>query len=214
MDFPIMIERLKVALNQPLPGRMAQLKMSTIPRIREIMKLPQDLNRAIPSSVLIMLFPLNGGNDAGIVLIQRPFYDGVHGGQISLPGGRFEDSDKDLLGTAIREATEEIGLDPRIPVIIGKLSDLYIPPSNYLVTPFVGYCYQTPSYHPDPSEVEGIIEIPVSKLLDERSATCKTIEVRGTQIEALCFEINGFVIWGATAMILNELKEILRQIIS
>lgn len=210
MDFPSLIEALRDALDQPLPGYSAHLKMSSMQRIREMMKVPADLKKAIPSSVLILLYPLASGNDAGIVLIQRPFYEGVHGGQISLPGGRFEDSDADLLQTAIRESKEEIGLDPGILTILGKVSDLYIPPSNYIVTPFLGYCMEKPSFWPDPAEVDGIIEIPVTKLLDDHHIGCRVITVRGMQIEAPCFEINGHIIWGATAMILNELKVILK----
>ena len=211
MVFPVLIERLKDALEQPLPGPGAQLNMSSMTRIREMMKSPPDLNNAVSSSVLILIYPISDGNDAGIALIQRPPYDGVHGGQISLPGGRFEDTDKDLLQTAIRESKEEIGLDPGDLMILGKISDLYIPPSNYLVSPFVGYCKAKPSFLPDPAEVECILEIPLSKLRDDQYVRCKVIEVRGTEIEAPCFVIDDHIIWGATAMILNELKEILKQ---
>jgi 8-oxo-dGTP pyrophosphatase MutT (NUDIX family) len=212
MNFQSLIEELKDALDQPLPGIVTQLKMSSMRHIREMMKKPPDLNNAVPSSVLILLYPLPGGNDAGIALIQRPFYDGVHGGQISLPGGRFEHTDKDLLHTAIRESKEEIGLDPGNLTILGKISDLYIPPSNYIVTPFIGYCTEKPSFYPDPAEVDDIIELPMTKLMDDHHVRCKVIEVRGMQIEAPCFDINGHIIWGATAMILNELKEILNRL--
>jgi 8-oxo-dGTP pyrophosphatase MutT (NUDIX family) len=113
--------------------------------------------------------------------------------------------------TALREANEEIGMDPEEVTIIGRLTELYIPPSNYLVQPFVGFTSISPVFNPQPTEVEKIIEIPVNQLLDERNVMEKEISVAGIQFSAPSFVIDGTTIWGATSMILNEFKEILRK---
>ena len=123
MDFQKIIKDIGEALKKPLPGKDIQLKMSSMRRIRELMDGYQGKN-SIRSSVLILLYPDTDEKNISTVLIQRPNYDGVHGGQISLPGGRSEDSDKDLTETALREAKEEIGIQPDKVVILGNLTEL------------------------------------------------------------------------------------------
>jgi len=211
MDFQKIIKDIGEALKKPLPGKDIQLKMSSMRRIRELMDGYQGKN-SIRSSVLILLYPDADEKNISTVLIQRPNYEGVHGGQISLPGGRSEDSDKDLTETALREAKEEIGIQPDKIVILGNLTELYIPPSNYLVSPFIGYTVQKPQFYPDLQEVDRIIEIHLSDLLNDDNIKHKEIYVRpGLTVSGPCFEINGFTIWGATAMILNEFREILMR---
>lgn len=186
--------------------------MSSIKHYRETIDKLQ-ITKGVKSSVLILLYPNVPGTDISFVLIQRPSYEGVHGGQISLPGGRSEEADKDLKQTALRETKEEIGIDPETIVTIGVLTELYIPPSNYLVLPFVGYTLEKPLLNPDPQEVAGIIEIKLTDLKNDRNIKHKEIYIRhGISLFAPCFEINGYTIWGATAMILNEFKEILKRI--
>jgi 8-oxo-dGTP pyrophosphatase MutT (NUDIX family) len=168
-------------------------------------------DQAIKSSVLVLLFPGKENGQPAFVVTLRPTYEGIHSGQISLPGGRFELTDENLMQTALREANEEIGMDPEEVTIIGRLTELYIPPSNYLVQPFVGFTSISPVFNPQPTEVEKIIEIPVNQLLDERNVMEKEISVAGIQFSAPSFVIDGTTIWGATSMILNEFKEILRK---
>jgi 8-oxo-dGTP pyrophosphatase MutT (NUDIX family) len=208
-EFVILLEK---RLQQPLPGRQAQMRMSALKRIRELMKFaPSD--DAKQSSVLILLFPL--GVKTGLVLMLRPEYPGVHSGQISLPGGKFEETDESLIFTALRESNEEIGIDPAQVQIIGQLTELYIPPSNFLVTPVVGYQTSRPDFRADPKEVAEIIEIQLDDLLDDRNRQMKKIQLRlGISLKVPSYCINGKIIWGATAMILSELKEILTGIYS
>jgi 8-oxo-dGTP pyrophosphatase MutT (NUDIX family) len=208
LEFHQFTGKLREELLKPLPGRDAQLKMSSLNRIRELME-KVSLKTSIPSSVLILFYPSVSRNEPTFVLIQRPEYNGVHGGQISLPGGRYEKEDKKLEITALRESREEVGVDPESVELIGRISDLYIPPSNFLVTPFIGITMHRPEFVPDPEEVAEIIEIPLKKLLDPKSR--KTVKMKlftGLSINAPCYEINGYRIWGATAMILSEMKEI------
>jgi len=166
-------------------------------------------DQAKKSSVLILLYPGREYPQPTFVVILRPTYEGIHSGQISLPGGRFELTDEDIKQTALRETYEEIGIDPAEVTIIGQLTQLYIPPSNYLVQPFVGFTSGSPAFNPQPEEVEQIIEIPLTTLLDENNLVQKEISVGDIQFSTPSFVINGTTIWGATAMILNEFKEIL-----
>ena len=212
MEFLHFIKAIEEELKKPLPGKDVQLRMSSIRRLRELMNGSQGIN-GIKSSVLILLYPGVKESDVMTVLIQRPSYEGVHGGQISLPGGRSEKSDKNPEETALRESKEEIGINPEKVTVVGALTELYIPPSNYLVLPFIGFSLEKPDFRPDPDEVAGVIEINLAELRDEKSLKQKEIHVRpGMTVFGPCFEINGSTIWGATAMILNEFREILIRI--
>jgi 8-oxo-dGTP pyrophosphatase MutT (NUDIX family) len=213
MGFNEFITRLTTQLALPLPGENAQLKMTSIIRRQEMMMFTQP-ELAVKSSVLILLYPGKYKPQPSLVVTLRPTYDGVHSGQISLPGGRFEVTDDDLMHTAIRETHEEIGMDPTQITIIGKLTKLFIPPSNYMVQPFVGYTSHLPLFSRQPEEVEMIIEIPLFELLNENNIVQKEITTRGFQISAPAFIIDGTTIWGATAMILSEFKEILQKTMS
>ena len=211
MEFSILIQQLENELKKPLPGVQIQLRMSSISRFRELMDFSHQPD-AIRSSVLILLFPAGKNGDVSLVLILRPRYDGVHSGQIALPGGRFESSDGDLLNTALREAREEIGIDPGKIRIIGQLTELYIPPSNYLVAPFIGSVPDEPSFKPDLQEVEEIIVIRLRDLIEERSLKIKEFVVSsGLKVTAPCYDVDGQLIWGATAMILSEFTEIVKR---
>jgi 8-oxo-dGTP pyrophosphatase MutT (NUDIX family) len=213
MNFQEVIHAIQLELLNPLPGKDIQLRMSSIRRLREMTHQSQ-IDNGIKSSVLILLYPCSEENEISIVLIQRPSYEGIHGGQISLPGGRFEETDHDLKETAIRETKEEIGVDPGKIIIIGVLSELFIPPSNYLVLPFLGYMSERPIFKPDPKEVAGIIEIKLKDLMNDSNVKNKEIYVRpGLTVFGPCFEVENHTIWGATAMILNEFKEIAKKMI-
>ncbi|MGA3013210.1 MAG: CoA pyrophosphatase [Bacteroidales bacterium] len=210
MIFSEFIDSLKSALALPLPGTQAQLKMTSNRRLREMMDM-QQMDKAIKSSVLILLYPGRENSLPTFVVTLRQTYNGIHSGQISLPGGRFESSDKDLLETALRETNEEIGVDPFAISVIGKLTELYIPPSNYIVQPFVGFTVKYPEFHIQQTEVEKIFEIDVTQLMDESAIMEKEVFTTSGQLSAPSFAIDRSIIWGATAMILSEFKEILRK---
>jgi 8-oxo-dGTP pyrophosphatase MutT (NUDIX family) len=211
MEFKELIQQLEKELKKPLPGEEVQLRMAALSRIRDLMNFKHE-SAAIRSSVLILLFPDGDASEVSLVLILRPMYDGVHSGQIALPGGRYEDHDGELIHTALRETHEEIGIDPRKVHIIGHLTDLYIPPSNYIVTPFVGFTDHEPSFKADTEEVQEIIIVKVKDLLEEPSLKIKDFVVsNGMKVNAPCYDLDGHLIWGATAMILSEFKEILKR---
>ena len=167
--------------------------------------IPGDARR---SAVLMLLYP---HQDAAFMpLILRPEYGGVHSRQIGLPGGKVEPEDSDLLDTALREAQEEIGIDRRRVEILGELSMMYIPPSNFLVKPFVGMLDHRPEFIPQPSEVDQLIETPVSEFWNTDNQGLHKVQVRGVnRYEVPAFTIQGHVVWGATAMMMSELLSVL-----
>lgn len=209
MSFYDFIAAVSDALSRPLPGIRAQLLMSSMKRVHELMGIVST-DKAKPSSVLLLLYPV--GEEVYIVFIQRPDYGGVHSGQISLPGGKREPGDEDLASTALRESEEEVGIIRERVRILGQLSDLYIPPSRYLVSPFVGYCTAKPDFEKDPQEVEEIIEVKIRDLFSESAYQVTRHKVGlGIRVKAPAFVVDGNVIWGATAMILSEFKEMIKE---
>lgn len=199
---------LESRLKQPLPGKEAQYRMAGIRRIENLFP-DADITKARPSGVLILFYPRDG--KLFTVLIRRQVYNGVHSGQLGFPGGRKEPNDKDLTATALRESEEETGIHPDQVWIKGHLTELFIPPSNSLVLPSVGISLQRPAFQADPQEVAEIIEIPVQELLNPDAQTCKPVTAGYWNAEVPCYAIRELIIWGATAMIISELLEILRE---
>lgn len=208
-DIDKFIHSLRERIKLPLPGKMAQLKMASTIRNKEL-DFTYDTSTATMSSVLILLYP--NKNTIYTVFILRQTYDGVHSGQVSFPGGRIEKKDNSLIETALREAEEEVNIRSEKVNVLGSLSELFIPPSNYLVLPVLGFMENRPDLKPDLNEVSEIIEADISFLFDENKLKSKTIDIRGHKIEAPYFDVNGYVVWGATAMILSELKEVILSI--
>jgi 8-oxo-dGTP pyrophosphatase MutT (NUDIX family) len=153
------------------------------------------------SAVLIPIF-MSGG-EYRTVLIRRKSYRGVHSGQISFAGGRQEEEELPHQ-TAMREAEEEVGLKPAEVELTGKLSGLYIPPSNFWVEPFVARLTKAPKLIPEPSEVEYILTPAISQLLSPDIRTETVVQTRAGQMKVPAFDLDGEIIWGATAMILSE----------
>jgi len=204
------IEQLKQRLQQPLPGVTSHLKMAPVNRVQEFNNLSNIIPLAKNSAVLILLFPDNG--KLKTVFIQRSVYDGVHSGQISFPGGKVETTDKDFEATALRETFEEIGVKPKAIEIIGQLTDCYISPSNFLVKVFAGYTLQKPIFIPDKKEVQSILEVDIDEFYDSNNIAEKEFysTSRKTAVFAPCYLVNGMEIWGATAMMLSELLDVLK----
>jgi 8-oxo-dGTP pyrophosphatase MutT (NUDIX family) len=211
MDFATLIEKMKRRLVLPLPGEEIQFLMAPVGRKKISQQPPTMLPRK--SAVLILLFPED--QKIKVVLIQRPDYEGVHGGQVSFPGGRFEEGDLELVNTALRETEEEIGISTESVSIIGHLSDIYITPSNFMVSPFVGWTGENPQFRPDAREVESVIIADLLDLAENSKRELKTIHHNsGYKIKAPYYEVEGFTVWGATAMIISELNTIVKEAIS
>ncbi|TXD47393.1 MULTISPECIES: NUDIX hydrolase [unclassified Polaribacter] len=191
-----------------LGGVEAQFKMA--PELRlQYNKAKIIANKPRKAAVLALFYP-NKNNETALLLTQRASYKGVHSAQISFPGGKTEKADTNLRETAIRETFEEVGVHPSSIEIIRELTDVYIPPSNFLATPFLGFVDEKPEFILN-HEVATIIEILVSDLLNERNSTkvnLNTSYMKNTEVP--CFKIDGHIIWGATGMMLSEIKELLK----
>lgn len=212
IDFDNFILSLKNSLNDKLPGKDVQYKMA--PKIRLNM-LKYGFKNTNPklSSVLILL--IKKGNNIFFPLIVRADYKGIHSGQISLPGGKKEITDTDLIYTALREANEEIGVEINKIIVLGKLTELYIPPSNFFVQPVLAYIEENPELVSDYHEVKEIIYADLNKLVSLGSEQKKKINMRyGIKMNVPCYVVDNHVIWGATAMILSEFIEISRKLLN
>ena len=204
------IEELRYRLTQPLPGRDAQLRMAFAQRAEQLRLHPTTPDNARIACVTVLLWQNN--LDWHTVLIQRTANPlDRHSGQVSFPGGKHEQSDGSLAHTALREAEEEIGIASSQMEILGGLTDLYIPVSNFIVHPFVGLLSGEPQFLPQPGEVESILTPPVKHFQQEENKVFRELVV-GTGIllrDVPCYLVEGRAVWGATAMIMSEFLEIL-----
>ena len=209
ITFRSFISSLKSRLEKELPGEDAQFLMAPFSRER-VREIPKENYFPKKSAVLILLFPHE--NSIHTILIQRPEYPGVHSGQIAFPGGKFEEGDVELDQTALREASEEIGIDTKNVEIIGCLTDLYINPSNFLVRPYVAFTKERPRLVRDVREVQKIIEVDLFLLNDKSIRSEKSIlHSNGIKVKTPYYEIEGLTIWGATAMMISELNIVAEQ---
>jgi 8-oxo-dGTP pyrophosphatase MutT (NUDIX family) len=200
-------ELLKSEIQKPLPGTEVQWHMASSDRfVKDFPRVPGPDARV--AAILILLYPKN--SSVYTVFIQRPDYNGVHSGQISFPGGKKEPSDADIFETAFREAKEEVGVDPSKISVIGTLTPLFIPASNTVVTPVTGWIESRPEFRCQKGEVVYIIEAELKRFLDPSIIKTKPFEIRGEMLEVKYFDYRGHIIWGATAMILNELLAIIK----
>ena len=201
-------DHIRQQLLQPLPGDRAHRKMMSYrrPKITDELIARKEPR---PSGVLCLLYPRNG--TLCITLMQRPAYPGTHGGQVSFPGGKAEPEDMDLIHTAFREANEELGISGENCETLGTLSPVYIPPSNFLVTPVVAVMQAPPLFSIDPVEVEKAFHFPVENLFQPDRIAVERIPVKhlALTIQAPCYRFEEYIIWGATAMILSELQEVI-----
>lgn len=201
---------LKNRLELPLPGQAAHEPMRPTPK-GGVRPLFRHSNPPKPGSVLILLYEQNG--IVRFPLIKRPAYTGIHGGQISLPGGKSE-GEESPIETALREAEEEVGIGRRTVETLGFLSRFHVIPSNYLVTPVIARLKGEPLFVPDPHEVERVLTCPIEQLLRQETLKEKEILVAGQYLMmAPHFEIEREVVWGATGMILNEFKVVLNEMV-
>ena len=205
-----LILKIQKAVSQPLPGWEAHKKMINYmrPKVADVKLIDPDARQG---AVLALIYPKN--KEPHIALMLRNKYNGTHSGQVSFPGGKREIHDKDLIETALREAHEEMNIHPDHVTVVGALSKVYIPPSRFLVSPFIGYSTERPHFKPDQIEVAEIIEAPLRLILEEGSIKEKPIfvQVTNSELDVKYFDILGHTVWGATAMMLKELAEIIND---
>lgn len=209
MNFDELVDFLEKRLQSKLPGADAHNLM--LPKMTNGAAIQmKHANPPKEGGVLVLLY-----EESGIVkfpLIQRPSYEGIHSGQMALPGGRMEEEDEDLIMTARRETREEIGVPEADIKVIGNLSPFYVGASNYNVLPVIGTLKSNPSFLADPREVEEIITPQLGDLVVPDRVKSKVITVRdGIDLQCPYFDLEGRTVWGATAMMLSELSFILRE---
>lgn len=212
MDFQEFLEYVPKIMEAPLPAKEAHYKMAPLERIEKMEKLELQSKNPKIAAVMMLFYPKNGSTH--IVLIVRNSYEGVHSAQIAFPGGKFEPEDETFEITALRETFEEIGIHPDRIEILRQFTHLYIAPSNFLVYPYLGICKEEILFVPDSSEVAAIIELPLSLFLGEEVMVSVAISTSyANDIMVPAFKIGEHIVWGATAMMLSELKEVLKKVL-
>lgn len=204
----VLVARLRERLGLPLPGLTAQLTMS--PEMRgDPAQWEEAAARARRAAVLVLLYPLEG--ETGLILTLRHHALKAHSGQVSLPGGGL-DAGETPLEAALREGWEEVGVPAEAPEVLGILTDLYIPPSDFTVTPVVAALEERPPFRHQPAEVAALIEVPLAMLLDPGVREQAVWRLRGADVQVPFFALNGYEVWGATAMMLAELAVVLEEV--
>ncbi|MDW3191667.1 MAG: CoA pyrophosphatase [Cytophagales bacterium] len=208
MTIQELVAALAKTLKGALPGAEAHQIMS--PKHRPGFKMKFDTPPR-PGAVMILLYEEDG--NIQFPLIQRSEYRGVHSGQIALPGGKAEESDADLIETATREAHEELGIDPQKIEIVGSLTSFFVAASNFQILPVVAYAKEFPQFIPDKREVAGVVKADLEAMLDPQTVKEKEITpAEGITFDAPYYDLDGKVVWGATAMMLSEFVTLTKNI--
>jgi 8-oxo-dGTP pyrophosphatase MutT (NUDIX family) len=211
MEFTDFLEILPKIAKVALPGESAHAKMSPPERLAKMKSI--DFSQINPkrAAVLMLVYPKDG--QALLALIERNSYKGVHSSQIAFPGGKIESFDVSPLYAALRETEEEIGVPREQINIVCPFSEVYIPPSNFKVSPFLGYCNLPPLFIPDSREVASMVDLPLSVLLDDQYTETRQMATSYSEsIDVPVLNVGPHAVWGATAMMLSELKEVLKTV--
>lgn len=196
--------------NLPLLGEDSQFKM--VPPFRQelLRKQGDNIKQAKKAAVMALFYP-DANNVTYLVLILRKTYKGVHSAQVGFPGGKLE-ADETLQEAALRETEEEVGIAQKTITVLKALSEVYIPPSNFYVYPFIGVANIPLQFIKQDDEVEAVIEVPLSEFLDDKNLVTKTVKASyQAEIEVPAFKLQGHIVWGATAMMLSEIKDMLLE---
>jgi len=198
---------------KPLPGRPSHLKMMWAQR-EELLKNPDKFSESPKKAAVLAAFYPDLNEETHLLLIKRQGGNGVHAHQIALPGGKYESFDLDLKETALREAYEEVGILPAQISYVRALSSLYIPPSNFIVQPFIALYDKELPFVLEASEVHSIIEVPLSVLVREDIVTSQCVQLsQSSKVKVPGFAIGDEWVWGATAMMLSEIRTILNDVL-
>lgn len=194
-------------------GELSHAKMSPPYRLELAKKMQAKAKSAKKAGVLALFYP-NAEFNTNFVLILRKTYKGVHSAQVGFPGGKYEEGDNDLMTTAMRETEEEVGVPTSNLNIIKPMSPLYIPPSNFIVHPFLAVSEYKPLFRKQEDEVEDIIEVSLLDFLNDRNVLMTRVPTSyNVEVEVPAFKLNDHIVWGATAMMLSELKDLLKQVL-
>lgn len=212
MNFQDFLQYVPKLMEVSLPAEEAHFKMAPLERIESVKNIKLETKNPKNAGVMMLFYPKK--SITHLVLIVRNTYKGVHSAQIAFPGGRYEIRDEIFENTALRETHEEIGIHPQNIQVIRPFTRMYIPPSNFMVHPFLGISKEELAFTPDANEVADIIELPLSVFLsDEIIVNVNLSTSYAENIEVPAFKIENHIVWGATAMMLSELKEVLKKVL-
>jgi 8-oxo-dGTP pyrophosphatase MutT (NUDIX family) len=212
MDFQDFLEYVPKLMEVSLPAEVAHFKMAPLERMESIKNLKIETKNPKTAAVMMLFYPKNGVTH--LVLIVRNTYQGIHSAQIAFPGGKYETRDEIFENTALRETYEEIGIPPASIEVLRSFTRLYIPPSNFMVHPFLGISKEDLVFVADSNEVADIIELPLSVFMaDETIVNVILSTSYADNVEVPAFKIEENLVWGATAMMLSELKEVLKKVL-
>lgn len=196
-----------------LPAQASQFKMSPPFREQLIEKYKERMKDAKRAGVMALFYP-DIKSETKLALILRKTYKGVHSAQIGFPGGKVEPNDISLEATALRETHEEIGVPTQQIEVLKQLTEVYIPPSNFYVQPYLGISKATPEFVKQEEEVEAIVEVSLSHFMDDNVVVTSEVPTSyDRKVEVPAFELNGHIVWGATAMMLSEIKDLLKEVL-
>lgn len=168
------------------------------------------MKTAKKAAVVALIYP-SLDDKLKMLLILRKTYKGVHSNQIGFPGGKLEGSET-MQQAALREVEEEVGVHQQSYIVIREMTEVYIPPSNFYVQPFIGFSEQSLNFKKQDEEVEAIVEVPLEHLLDDKNMRFSEVPTSlEKRIEVPSFVLNDHIVWGATAMMLSEIKDLLKQ---
>ncbi|MEN1785363.1 MAG: CoA pyrophosphatase [Bacteroidota bacterium] len=197
----------------PLPGQASHFKME--PEMRKVLRENGQMSvaQAKKAAVMALFYPKSDGC-THLLLILRKKYAGVHSHQIGFPGGKWEQEDQDLLQTAKRETFEEVGVPQKDIHVIKALTEVFIPPSNYRVSPFLGLYTKPKPFIREPREVEALVEVRLEDLLDSVNQGHERLSTSyAKDITVPTYSLNNYTVWGATAMMLSEVRDLLLQVL-
>ncbi|MGB2224780.1 MAG: NUDIX hydrolase [Polaribacter sp.] len=206
MDFNQFLALTKEMEKAPLGGLDSQFKFA--PKLRLKYSLEKIKASQPKEAAVLALFYPDANNSTHFLLTQRANYNGTHSAQISFPGGKIEDSDASKKQAALREAQEEVGIDMSSISVFKEMTDVFIPPSNFLATPFLGFSHNKPEFTTN-HEVSKLIEIPIKELLNDDNIKEFPMQTSYMgKINVPCFYFDKHIVWGATAMMLSEIRDL------
>ena len=198
----------------PLPGEASHLKMAPEFRARELKEAKAAINLAKQAAVMALFYPRAKWEVHLLLILRKSHPKDVHSNQVGLPGGKVEKQDANRQATALRETFEEVGISSEKIEVVRRCTPLYIPPSNFQVHPFMGLIDYQPEFIAQVSEVAALIEVPLSELLNDNNLVTKRLTTSyASQVEVPAFLLQGRVVWGATGMMLNEIRSLIKLLL-
>lgn len=213
MNFDIFLKSISKIKHIPLPGQESQVKMSPSYRSALMSQQGELMKNARKAGVMALFYP-DARYQTRLILILRKTYSGVHSAQVGFPGGKLEVDDPSLEYAALRETYEEVGVSIEKIEVLKALTELYIPPSNFMVYPYLGVTAQTPQFKKQDDEVEDLIEVVLEDFVNDNHVSSQMLMTSlGKKVEVPVFKLNGHTVWGATAMMLSEVKDLLKKVL-